>query len=377
MNKEQFKKISHCGGKLTITIKVDQCGNRSYQQGWNSSNPVPASLCALYSLPQGIPVCFTAIKGMGISFDPPPIPGCILLFLYSDSHGMYGQECPKCNRYWRTHSHSVKQCPYCAFKDPKQMFFTKAQGQFIKKYLEELDKASEVPANGETYEHVIDLDELANQAEENFEGIYYTEESQQNKFKCSNCSEINDIIGKFGYCSSCGLRNDLDEFKKRLQTIRENINDKHKYEDSLQDLVSEVDSLIGRYAKQIVNRIPMIKKREGYFNERKRFHDIAQARNKIFEALGVDIYTNIDEQNQNFCRVKFLRRHVYEHLSGEADVKYISESGDNVRLKQTLNETQEDVNKLADLCLKIITNFHDGFHEIFPPLDKNTTGLFK
>jgi hypothetical protein len=46
----------------------------------------------------------------------------------------------------------------------------------------------------------------------------------------------------------------------------------------------------------------------------------------------------------------FHRRHVYEHNGGEADAKYIVDSGDNsVRLKQALSETQQSVHQFADL----------------------------
>ena len=63
----------------------------------------------------------------------------------------------------------------------------------------------------------------------------------------------------------------------------------------------------------------------------------------------------------------FHRRHVYEHNAGEADEKYIAESGDtSVRLKQSLRETQGTAHRIAGLVLKIAKNLHSGFHEIIP-----------
>lgn len=63
----------------------------------------------------------------------------------------------------------------------------------------------------------------------------------------------------------------------------------------------------------------------------------------------------------------FHRRHVYEHNGGEANETYLAESGDSVRLKQTLRETQESVHRIANIVTKLAENLHKGFHEIFPP----------
>ena len=64
----------------------------------------------------------------------------------------------------------------------------------------------------------------------------------------------------------------------------------------------------------------------------------------------------------------FHRRHVYEHKGGEADEKYIADSGDDsVRPKQVLRETQESAHRIAGLVMRMATNLHNGFHEILPP----------
>ena len=64
----------------------------------------------------------------------------------------------------------------------------------------------------------------------------------------------------------------------------------------------------------------------------------------------------------------FHRRHVYEHKAGEADEKYIADSGDkSVRPKQALRETQESAHRIVGLVLKMAANVHRVFHEILPP----------
>jgi len=66
----------------------------------------------------------------------------------------------------------------------------------------------------------------------------------------------------------------------------------------------------------------------------------------------------------------FHRRHVYEHKEGEADEKYIADSGDSVRPKQALRETQESAHRTASFVLKLAGNLHRGFDEMFPPRDE-------
>ncbi len=69
-----------------------------------------------------------------------------------------------------------------------------------------------------------------------------------------------------------------------------------------------------------------------------------------------------------FAKLMFHRRHVYEHKGGEADEKYIEDSGDNsVRPKQLLHETVESAHRIVGLVMKMATNLHRGFHEISPP----------
>ena len=80
-------------------------------------------------------------------------------------------------------------------------------------------------ADIENGEVVIDMNEVADAAKlrpEERPSFYVSEESQQHKFKCSACEEFNDILGRFGYCSLCGTRNDLMEFEEvTVKAIRE------------------------------------------------------------------------------------------------------------------------------------------------------------
>ena len=61
----------------------------------------------------------------------------------------------------------------------------------------------------------------------------------------------------------------------------------------------------------------------------------------------------------------------YEHNGGEVDQKYLDDSADtSVRLKQALRETPDSVFRTTGLILRMARNLHEGFHELFPPMEK-------
>ena len=54
----------------------------------------------------------------------------------------------------------------------------------------------------------------------------------------------------------------------------------------------------------------------------------------------IDIFESFKREDIQFAKIMFYRRHVYEHKGGEADEKYIAESGDSsVRPKPAIRES--------------------------------------
>jgi hypothetical protein len=100
------------------------------------------------------------------------------------------------------------------------------------------------------------------------------------------------------------------------------------------------------------------------------FHNLQRVATDFKEVFGIDLFKGLGDDVIKFGTLMFHRRHVYEHNGGEADERYISNSGDNVRVKQVLHEDQASAHKTANLVMQIGANLHKGFHEIFPPLDE-------
>lgn len=365
-SKSELEEIGHTGGKVTFDVKVSPDGAVSYRVSWSHSRPTPAIVFAVYALPQGVAVADIQMGGIGTPWNPPPFPGCFPVLISSDSTGMFGHQCSACKRYWRA-SHGGKICPYCAYPaEESYHLLTEAQQRYVKEYC---DMLSEALGSGQPGRHTIDMDAVAEAVGKDHAkpAFYYAEERQQNLFKCAACGEMNDVLGTYAYCGNCGTRNDLQELQGAIKRIRDRVNAGGPYEAYVKEVVAAFDSFAGQYARQLIARVPLVPVRRSRV-ERAHFHNLEMVDELFRTIFGIEILAGLDADDVAFAKLMFHRRHVYEHRGGEADERYIEESGDRVRLKQALRETRESTHRIASAVERLATNLHAGFHQIFPPL---------
>lgn len=361
---EDFREIGHSGGKITFSIRTDVSGNVGYQVGVSSSRPVPTVMIAVYAIPQGIPVGTIQLGGIGDPWNPPPFPGCYPVMIQSDSQGKFGHHCPRCDGYWRS-GPWPNVCPYCSLRAEGYQFLSKAQLHFVRHYCNVLMDALAEVENGDV---LIDMDVVANAAGKDTADkptFYIAEESQQHKFTCRECEEFNDILGRFGYCSRCGTRNDLSEFEDRtVIAIRERLNSGAPPHDCVRDAVSAFDSFVAQYARELAKQVPMTQRRVMKLT-RGTFHDIGEVQDVFQNYFDIDICDGIKVSEFSKIKLMFHRRNIYEHNGGEVDQRYLDSSGDTtVRLKQVIRETQEGAHELLGSLVKMARNLHAGFHEL-------------
>jgi hypothetical protein len=217
-------------------------------------------------------------------------------------------------------------------------------------------------------EVTIDMDEVADAVAKDVmerPAFYVAEESQQHKFTCRACEEFNDILGRFGYCSLCGTRNDLAEFEDEVViAIRERLNTGAPPHDGVRDAIAAFDTLVGQYAKQLAEQVPMTARRVARLTKYS-FHDLDEVRAVFRDWFDIDICAGVKDSEVAQVKLMFYRRHIYEHNGGEVDQKYLEKSGDTtVRLKQVIRETQEGAHALLGSLARIARNLHAGFHEL-------------
>ena len=374
--KSDFRTIAHSGGTVTIDVSLDPTTSRKrYQLTWNHCRPNAGGLFAVYALPPGIVISQMNLGGIGSPMEPPPIPGCYQVFVGSDSEGKYGRQCPACNGYWR--SELGQFCPYCGFLGTTVDFMTDGQRSYVQQWCATMDKALMTEVGGQ---YVIDLDAVADAADAALPekpAFYYAEQGQQNSYTCESCNAFNDILGTYGYCTRCGTRNDLHIFsEKKISEIRSRINSGGPFESCAKDAIAAFDSFIGQYVEQLVRRVPMTPGRRARL-ERVRFHDFQSVERDMREIFDINVAKDLTDDDKAFAKRMFHRRHVYEHRGGEADQKYITDSGEtDVRVGQALRESVETAHRILGIVHKMARNVHAGFHEIFP-LDQRPIGRYE
>ncbi|HET7251769.1 MAG TPA: hypothetical protein VFI79_18140 [Gemmatimonadales bacterium] len=366
--KAELVEIAHCGGTVTFEIREEADGRISSRVAIRGSRPNAMAFVAVYAISQGIAVSDCRMGGINQPFSPPPFAGCHSVFLSSDSTGLFGRQCRECSGYWRS-EWGNRVCPYCGAHWPADyMLLTEAQQHYVAQYCA---KIREVYADPKPGDYVIDMDAVADAvgSVSPKPPFYYAEERQQNEFKCEACGEASDVLGRYAYCSSCGTRNGVQELSVEIQKIRDRINAGGPYEGYVKDLVSAFDSLAGNHVDQLLARVPLTPERRARMTNR-LFHDLRRVAADFKDVFDIDILGGFGDDEIAFGTLMFHRRHVYEHNGGEADERYIANSGDNVRVKQALHESQESTHRLANVISRLGTNLHKGFHEIFPPLDE-------
>ena len=364
----EFKEIGHCGGQYTVDVKTAPDGRRSIQIGIKHSSPTPAAFFGVNFLPQGIPVNMIQLGGMGQPCDPPPIPGSFPVFIPADTESMFGHQCRNCGNYWRSRgapSQWLMTCPYCSLRTGSHTFLTDGQIKYAKACCEWIEQAMSSDKDGES---IVDMDKVADAVGKDSDKpkFYYAEQSQQNKYTCQACGDLNDILGRYGYCSTCGTYNGLYELEGEMNSIRGKIAKGQEYENCARDAVAAFDSFARQIAKQLTSRIPMTPARRKEWSG-KLFHNLKPCTDALKSVFDINAFKGFEQSDIEFAILMFHRRHVYEHNGGEVDEKYIRNSGDTlVRLKQAIREDSHTTNRIVDIVLKIAQNVSEEFHTIFP-----------
>ena len=362
---EEFTEIAHSGGQIIMHFVTTPEGVRGYQLTWQHQRSNGGGFFAIYALAPGYPVGDAPLGGLGSTIPPSPVPGAMLVFVASDSESMYGRRCPACLGYWRSTALSPF-CVCCGGQAPSYAFITEAQSIYIQQYCELFAKGLHSQVDGK---YVIDLDAVADAVKDiEKPPFYYSEERQQSKYTCNECATSNDVLGRFGYCAQCGTRNDFQELETKIMAdLRNRIDAGGSCESVVKETVSAFDTLVSQYVKEALRRVPMTEARRNRLDG-KRFHNLSAISLALREALDWELLRGINEEDRTFASLMFHRRPIYEHNGGEADQRYLDQSGDTtVRLKQLVKETRQSAHRIIGVCLRMARNVHTGFHDIFPP----------
>jgi len=299
----------------------------------------------------------------------------IPISLKTDDKGLFGRECPKCERYFkmkvlRDLDASECICPYCECKDLHNRFFTQDQIEYMKSYA-----AREVmgPAFTELERTMRRLEQSTKggfiQIKVSTSGMdfplrYYKERDLETPVMCDSCGLEFAIYGVFASCPECGRLNALMIIRKSIEVARKKLivfdqQDAAEVDVKngvLADVLSDAVSSFDAFGKVLRLRHP------GVFPEQPRnlFQNLSALSGSLESGLGSSLKAMVGDEQYDVMARWFQVRHLYEHNMGVVDkdfVKKVMGSGHLLGKKHPLerNEIEKVLGIVQEAAEKIIT----------------------
>jgi hypothetical protein len=221
---------------------------------------------------------------------------------------------------------------------------------------------------------VLDLNKLKNELPNNKPEWLYSEESQQNSYRCPKCRTKFDILGEYGLCPHCAKSNLETVFDKKMQGLQsqfeesdKNITDRQKRESEWINLltrcVSEFESMANQIRRYLL-LLPATPIRKQFLSSLS-FQNILNANVKLKDWYGFELLDGVTDIDKNFLNLMFNRRHVFTHNAGRVDQEYIDNTDDtSVRLNQLIHVRSNDIKRLMHLANQIGKRLIHGFESI-------------
>lgn len=305
----------------------------------------------------------------------------VLTFIQSDQQGMWGRNCPRCERYFRTnHVTDNTYCPYCAAAAPSLAFISKDQRKYITAFYDAFARAFIL--NKSTS---LELADITDQ----IPAWHYSEEKQQFHFTCDTkeCRAQTDILGQYGYCPRCGRTNSrklfaerIDKMLTRVEETKKTVSERKErgviWEGMTVTSLSDFEAL-ARHLRVRLLRFPLTP------NRRKRLEELnfqipAQANESLVQWFDIGVLEwagnnsipkrAVPTNDLPFIKKMIQKRHILMHNGGIVDQEYLDRSGDTgARLGERISIGSQDVKRFIG-CVRamadnLLDNVEYGFTE--------------
>jgi DNA-directed RNA polymerase subunit RPC12/RpoP len=241
--------------------------------------------------------------------------------------GFIGRECnnPDCKRYFQVYVDSIKSemfCPYCGIKFSNDELLTEDQSKYARAVAEEkakeymfgeIDKMFGQFARQTSGNKYIKFTHKPTNYRAKQIHPSYSEHQVDTELACPECKFRFQVYGIFGYCPGCRNEN-LIIYDANLEIIKQevasNIDSQRALRHAYADLVSTFESFSKKKAKL-------------FTDETARFQMLFEVRKLFKEHLGVDIFSDLSNDDLLALRRVFQKRHAYEHYQGVIEDKYV------------------------------------------------------
>lgn len=356
----EFEEIAHSGGK----IEFKQKEGGGFSVGFSQSNPWGVAIFQVCVSLNGELLGVLPMGGIGSKLSIPE--NSIPAWVISDKESMFGRKCSQCNSYFRTSSCGDNMfCPYCGHFGSNVSYTTDNQYKFIEAYCNAYIEAY----NGDK-DVIIDLNNISDQLPDNKPQWVYSEQRQQNRYACSKCKVIYDMLGYYGACPRCNNLNFLEviegkfnDLEQQFKEAHEKTEGRHEREvewEKLMRCVSEFEAMANDLKKYLVS-FPAIPKRKVDLQQLS-FQKLLNANECFNNWYGFEILKEISPTDRKFMNVMFNRRHIFTHNAGKVDQEYLDNTNDStVRLNQVIRFKSKEIKRLIPLLRRAAVNLIEGF----------------
>ena len=315
--------------------------------------------------------------GIGsISIYPQP---SILAFVQSDQQGMWGRNCPTCEKYFRTdHIMGATTCPYCWELAPDLAFVSKEQRTYLTACYDAFARAYLQKKSTS-----VDMADISDEKA----AWHYSEVKQQFHFVCQvdGCKTQTDILGEYGYCPRCGRTNAravfLQVFDKelaRLDEVRSTVSDRRErekvWERMMVDAVSRLEALAKHLRRRLL-RCPLTPNRRREL-EALNFQQPLNADRVLKQWFDIGLLEwpgtpdnpkrQVPHSDLEFIKTMMQKRHILIHNGGVVDQEYLENTGDtslqiDERITIRSNEAKRFLILVRDMARNLLDNVEEGF----------------
>ena len=303
----------------------------------------------------------------------------VIAYVQSDDQGMWGRNCPSCQKYFRTnHVIDVTFCPYCSQANDSLAFCTQDQRTYLIAVYDTFARAYNLKTNTS-----LDLGDVTDRTP----AWHYSEEKQQFHFNCQtkDCGAEADILGEFGYCPRCGRTNArklfpefVDKELARLEEVKQTVSDRHKREEVWEKITVDGLSKFEALAKHLRRRLlsfPMTVNRRAQL-EKLNFQRPLAADESLKQWFDIAVLgwpgnaarpeRQVTPSEIPFIKKMIQRRHILIHNNGLVDQEYMALSGDTqVRLDERIrirsNEAKRFLILVGEMGMNLLDNVEEGF----------------
>ena len=321
----------------------------------------------------------STVPATGIGVTPVYPQPSVLTFIQSDEEGMWGRNCPRCEKYFRTtHITDVTFCPYCWRPASSLDFISKAQRTYIVAFYDAFMRAHLYGTNTS-----LDLADVTDATDiTDATPPWHYEVKQQYHFTCDakDCGTRTDLLGEYGFCPRCGRTNariiffaQMDKMSADLETAARTVTDRDERAElwgkAIVNSVHELEPL-AKHLRERLFGFPMTLKR------RKQLGDLSfQQPLEAGEALsqwfdislvewrgdGATHPRKLTESDLPFIRKMLQNRHILIHNKGVVDQNYLDRGGDQqFQLRERIRIRSNEARRFIALVRIMGANLMDN-----------------